>query len=163
MNIPINSYIICILIAGIFYIPGPKKNSINQETSIELGRQIYMEGVSKGNSKIMASVMNRTMPGNLYACSNCHGECGKAQLQQGMDIPDITREAYIIRYFPNDSKTSIGSKVNYSLKKFITNGINHSGEKVNSMMPKYNMSLEDIEHLLSFLEVLGTDEKCVKK
>lgn len=163
MNIPINSYITIIALFGILIIPFQNDTTNSDPGSIELGRQIYQGGIGENNSKITATLLGREMSATVFPCSNCHGECGEAQLQQGMDIPAISRKEYIKRNFGSSNPEIIGKKVNYSLKRFITQGINHSGVKVKSMMPTYNMSLDDINHLLSYLEILGSEEKCVKK
>ena len=161
MNIPISSHIIFFILISFFLIIVETHRYSNTSDSIELGKQIYTTGIGENNAEIMAYTFGREMPAKLFACSKCHGECGKAKLQQGMDIPDIRRVSYLNRNFNNNEKENIDEIVNSKIKRFILSGINHTGDKVNSMMPTYNMSLKDMDHLLAYLAILGTEENCI--
>ncbi len=131
--------------------------------SIEIGKKIYTTGIGEGDYKIMAVVSGRDIPGSMMACINCHGNCGKGMALQGVIIPDIRREYYIERYMKGQSNIQSEKTINSKLKKAISLGIKNDGENIHNMMPRYKMSIEDMNHLLAYLAVLGKDENCSKE
>lgn len=131
--------------------------------SIELGRQIYTTGIGEGHQKIIAQVSGRNMPGAMMACANCHGACGTETVLQGVGIPDIRKSEYIRRHMSDSQDQEVLKNADQKLKKAIALGIRHDGEEMHRLMPRYQMSLSDMNHLLEFLSHLGREDSCNNK
>ncbi|MDF1695927.1 MAG: c-type cytochrome [Saprospiraceae bacterium] len=163
MSIP-NTTILIILTFSLYLPSKFETNSISyQNESILKGEKIYMEGIGSTELKIEAVSMGRSIPASIVTCASCHGQCGKGGEAQGMIVPDIRRASYLMRYSMGTNKILSEKEMNKKIKRLITLGINHDGKKVKSMMPKYTMSLKDMDYLLAYLEVLGNDEKCANE
>jgi hypothetical protein len=134
-----------------------------KKDSIDIGKKIYSTGVGISDQKIMALSLGKKMPATIFACSTCHGDCGAGQKLQGLDVPDIRRKGYMKRYSLDSNSPNLEKEINFKIKRFISFGINHSDEKVSSMMPKYQMSNVDMDHLLAYLAVLGSEQNCINK
>lgn len=136
---------------------------IQNDNSIEIGKNIYSTGIGESDQKVMAIVSGNEMPASMMACANCHGKCGEGITLQGVDIPDIRRNNHIQRYQIDQSAENVDKFVNSKLKRTISMGVNHEGDNMHNMMPRYKMSLSDMNHLLAYLAVLGEDENCTEK
>lgn len=161
MNI-IPTYYLLLLLPFFYLLTNHSEGStfVNNEDSIEIGKKIYSTGLGTTDQKIIAISMGQKMPASIFACAKCHGKCGSGQLLQGIDVPDIRRDAYIKRHLLDSKSPNLDKEIKSKLRRLITLGINHSDVKVNSMMPKYNMSNTDMDHLLAFLAVLGSEQNC---
>ncbi len=143
----------------------PKEASLSylNEPSIEIGKKIYTSGIGEGDQKIIAAVSGRDLPGSMMACVNCHGNCGKGVTLQGVEIPNISRAEYIESTLKDGvSFDSVKKDFHKKIKKVVSMGIKSDGGKIHNLMPRYKMSIKDMNHLLAYLEVLGEDEKCSK-
>jgi len=162
MNIPmyIPTCLMAFLVLSFTWI---EENSvIENDPSIEIGKKIYTSGIGNDDQQILAVVSGRDMPGTMMACVNCHGNCGKGVSLQGVAVPDIRRAQYVERHLMDVPKYELPKKINANLKKAISLGIKHNKEKMHNLMPKYKMSIDDMNHLLAYLAVLGENEKCSK-
>jgi len=148
-----------IILAMMGYSGTPEPNRM-VKSDPKIGKRIYTTGIGSSEQKIVATVSGMDMEGSMMACVNCHGECGKGKNMQGVTIPDLKSAAFISRYYDQDNVTE--KKLQKLLKKAITMGINPNGDQLHAMMPRYNMSITDMEHLLAYLSILGDEDNCAE-
>ena len=144
----------------ILFVSSLDMNKSSDPISIEKGKNIYTTGIGESEQKIMAVVSGNEIPASIMACANCHGHCGKGQTLQGIDIPDIRKKDHILRYGIDQPIERLDNYLNSKLKRAISMGLNHEGGNMHNMMPRYVMSLSDMDNLLAYLSVLGEDESC---
>ena len=124
------------------------------------GKQIYLQGASLSGKEILAYVGDSSMevPGNVMACANCHGITGQGKVEGGINPSNVTWEAltkpYGVTHVNGRKHPAYTSR---ALELAITRGVDPSGNKLLSTMPRYQMSKEDLDDLVVYLKRLGTD------
>jgi ABC-type branched-subunit amino acid transport system substrate-binding protein len=126
---------------------------------LERGRRIYQEGVSPSGSPIVA-VMGEgdvEVAAASLPCAGCHGRDGKGRPEGGVRPSDLTWSAlskpYGVthpggrRHPPYDARL---------LKRAISLGLDPAGNPLDATMPRFRMSLQDMEDLVAYLQELGT-------
>lgn len=119
------------------------------------GREIFYNGLSSTGTPIKALVgaHGNALPGNLFACANCHGEDGRGQREGGIRSANITRTS-----LGNAAVAGARSRPSYTrttLERAIVMGRDAAGNRLDYAMPRYRMSGRDIRDLLSYLDRLG--------
>jgi Periplasmic binding protein/Cytochrome c len=122
------------------------------------GSQIYMRGTSPSNKEIIALLDNgRTpAPAALMTCANCHGVDGRGKPEGGVVPPDITWDSLTKPYgvFQPNGR-SHAPYTESTLKRAFTMGIDPSGNKLDAVMPRFQLSYEDAVSLVAFMKKLG--------
>jgi len=126
---------------------------------LERGRRIYQEGVSPAGSPIVA-VMSEggvEVPASAVPCAGCHGRDGKGRPEGGVAPSDLTWTALTRPY----GVTHPGGRKHppYDvklLKRAISLGVDPAGHPLHVAMPRFRMSLQDMEDLVAYLQQLGT-------
>jgi mono/diheme cytochrome c family protein len=130
-----------------------------QKDRIERGRRIYVYGASPGGGEITAvmSAEGVEVPASVVPCRGCHGLDGEGRSEGGIYPTDIT--------WANLTKpsgiTHPGGRKHppydvRRLKRAISLGIDPAGNKLHVGMPRFRMSLEDMEDLAAYIQQLGT-------
>ncbi len=115
------------------------------------GKDIYLSGKSPSGGKIIARIDGEgtSVAGAILPCGGCHGSDGLGRPEGGINPPDITWDALTVsRRPPYDDAT---------LKRAITLGIDPTGNPIGNVMPRYQMSIADMNNLLAYLHVLGKE------
>jgi len=120
------------------------------------GEMLYYTGASRRGTKMVPSEGG---PMWLYmhggSCVNCHGEDGR-----GGEVMMCTEEAPDIRYsvltsgMVHDGEKEEPYTSDEQIKRAITQGINQEGEELDPCMPRWNMTQEDLNDLISYLKEL---------
>ncbi|MDI3326192.1 cytochrome c [Pontibacterium granulatum] len=124
------------------------------------GERIYYTGKSQTGSVI--TYQSGTMHAQMHrtSCASCHGNDRKGQRlypRFWIVAPPLTRLALF-----QDHDDGHGDHQSYdkeSLKRAIRQGIDPSGEQLNSAMPRWQMSEEDMDDLVNFLMTEINDRK----
>jgi ABC-type branched-subunit amino acid transport system substrate-binding protein len=124
------------------------------------GKQIYLLGTSKSGKDILAYVGEPALelPGSTMPCANCHGTNGQGKPEGGIDPSNITWETLTKPY--GVTHTSGRKHPAYTMRALelaITRGLDPAGNKLLSVMPRYQMTKEDLDDLLVYLKRLGAD------
>jgi ABC-type branched-subunit amino acid transport system substrate-binding protein len=131
----------------------------NHREQIERGRKIYLEGTSPSGGEITAVMSDASVevPASAVPCAGCHGRDGKGRPEGGVAPSDLTWTAltkpYGVthpsgrRHPPYDVKL---------LKRAITLGLDPAGNPLHVAMPRFRMSLQDMDDLVAYLQQLGT-------
>jgi Cytochrome c len=92
-------------------------------------------------------------------CANCHGADGRGRSEGGVTSPDITHAALTTPYSVTaPSGRQHGPYTDARLKRAIAMGIDSSGHHLLPIMPRYRLSIDDMNALLAYLNVVGEPE-----
>lgn len=122
------------------------------------GKEVYEKGASPSGGKVIPFVNGMEMPPGLITCSGCHGKDGKGG-EGALIPPDIRWETLTNAIeLPLASGRVRSSYNGRSIKKAIAMGIDASGNKLHSAMPKYQMPMKDMTDLIAYLKVIEKTE-----
>ncbi|MDH7448115.1 cytochrome c/ABC transporter substrate-binding protein [Aquimarina sp. 2201CG14-23] len=124
------------------------------------GKDIYTKGIGVSDIKIMAEMSGVQVPATIMPCINCHKADGTGNPEGGIIPSNITWNELTKNYGGKrlDSKKR-PPYTEKSLRKVITTGMDSGNNQLNTAMPKYNMSREDIDNLIEYIKILGTDKE----
>lgn len=148
------------VLAGLLCFRDTLPSHAMQLTEVEKrGRQIYLETVSPSSAEIKAFLTNQSFeaPGSAVACVNCHGQDGRGLDEGGVASSNITWEeltkSYGIRRAKGREHPAYDEK---SVAVAISEGIDPAGNKLDPVMPRYQMSPRDMQDLVGFIKRLGS-------
>jgi len=124
------------------------------------GKQIYLQATSRSGKDILAYVGDESLevPGSALACANCHGFDGQGKPEGGVSPSNITWEALTKPY--GATRADGRRHPTYTergLELAITRGLDPAGNRLLNVMPRYQMSQEDLADLIFYLKRLGKD------
>lgn len=132
---------------------------------IEAGRLIYNEGKTASGQVISAQRAGISLSGKDAACVSCHRPSGMGSVEGNQQIPPITANALFMeqgRVISNmDLRT--GKRFNpthppytsATLSAAIANGINANGQEMTSLMPRFQLSDDEMHQLTAYLKSLS--------
>jgi ABC-type branched-subunit amino acid transport system substrate-binding protein len=124
------------------------------------GKQIYVQGTSPTGKEILAYIGDSALevPGSSMACGNCHGLDGRGKPEGSVEPSNVTWEGLTKPYDvvrPNGRKHPAYTE--RALELAITRGLDPAGNKLPNVMPRYQMSREDMDDLVFYMKRLGKD------
>lgn len=141
-------------------LSGPGSLQADPLSDLEIrGQQIYRKGTAPGSqiSAYYGPIQNE-ITARLLPCVNCHGIYGKGKPEGGIEPPNITWGELTKPYGHKHSDGRAHPPFDQiNLATAITEGVDPEGNKLESAMPRYRMSPQDLEALIAYLKVLGTD------
>lgn len=124
------------------------------------GKQIYARGVGRSNQPITATIAEprNQIPATVVPCLNCHGEDGRGKSESGITASNIRWEALTKPYtlVRSDGRTS-PPYTERTVVRAITMGLDPAGNRLNTVMPRYRLSLDDAADLIAYLKQIGAD------
>jgi ABC-type branched-subunit amino acid transport system substrate-binding protein/cytochrome c553 len=123
------------------------------------GRHIYTEGKSQSNRVITASLRRgeAPAPAAILPCASCHGSDGRgADAYSGVAPLNITWHALAAVGEHAHGKRRHAPFDEVSLARSIVEGVDPDGNALDSSMPRYTMSDEDMADLLAYLKVIDS-------
>ncbi|PHS03600.1 MAG: hypothetical protein COA88_15535 [Kordia sp.] len=152
-------YTYLLLILFVFVAANKPTNVYSKLTDRQkAGKKVYTKGIGTTNIKITANMSGVNVPATIMTCVNCHNAKGTGNPEGGITPSNITWESLTKSY---GGKRQDGKNrpayTEKTLRKVITTGIDPAGNQLHSVMPKYNMSREDIDNLIAYLKVIGED------
>lgn len=121
----------------------------------ERGRQIYLTGASSAGTAITASTGAEPFAASIVPCASCHGEDGRGRAEGGVRPADITADA-LSRSLTLNGRTR-PPYTPTSLKRALTLGYDSGRNVLHAVMPRYQMTQEDIASLVAYMEILGNE------
>ena len=124
------------------------------------GKQIYVRGNSPSGREILAYLGDASleMSGSVMACANCHALNGEGKPEAGVTPSNLTWEALTKPYgVTRPDGRRHPPYTERALELAITRGLDPAGNKLLNVMPRYQMSREDMADLIAYLKRLGTD------
>ena len=124
------------------------------------GERIYFTGTSRTGPPITATMpgMHRMGAGSM-ACVNCHGEDGRGgrvtMMMTTVEVPDIRYSSLIGGEHQDEhAEEEHPPYTDETIKRAITQGVDPAGEPLSWVMPRWDMSDEQLTDLLDFLKTL---------
>jgi ABC-type branched-subunit amino acid transport system substrate-binding protein len=131
----------------------------DSKPQVERGRQIYLEGTSPSGAEITAVMSDAgvEVPASTVPCRGCHGRDGKGNPEGGISPSDLTwtslTRPYGVTHPGGRKHPPYDAKL---LKRAIALGVDPAGNPLHVAMPRFRMSLRDMEDLIAYLQQLGT-------
>lgn len=151
-----------IVAAVVSNVPHPATAQTSLSARESRGKQIYLRGTSPSGKEILAYVGESAMeaPASNFPCANCHGLDGQGKPEGGITPSNISWEAltkvYGVKHLNGRQHPAYTSR---GLELAITRGIDPAGNKLQTVMPRYVISREDLADLVVYLERLGKYEE----
>ncbi|HEX9181404.1 MAG TPA: ABC transporter substrate-binding protein [Burkholderiales bacterium] len=126
----------------------------------QAGRTIFREGISPSGKPLQAQVgpQSTLMEGKSVPCANCHGSDGLGRPEGGVRPPAITWRELIKRYgHRHENGRQHGPFDEKTFAEALTFGTDPAGNKLDSSMPRYIMSHQDMGDLVAYLKKIATD------
>jgi ABC-type branched-subunit amino acid transport system substrate-binding protein len=145
------------------FVCGAGVNVAAQETLApqeSRGKQIYVQGTSPSGGEILAYIGESSLevPGSVMACANCHGLDGKGKPEGGVVPSNLTWEVLTKPYgLTHEDGRRHPPYTERALELAITRGTDPAGNKLLGVMPRYQMSREDLADLAAYIKRLGKD------
>ncbi len=157
-NVILISYTLLLILS-----PNPKGNEyidkIEEPSPEERGKLIFQKGESYGKIPVTALMSNIEIPATVLPCASCHGMDGKGKPEGGVTPSNITWASLTTNY---SGKRSNGrthpAYTKQTIKRAISMGMDPAGNPLNNTMPKYKMSHQDLNDLLAYLKILGSEK-----
>ena len=127
------------------------------ETQVR-GKQIYLRGESPRGTPIVARMGAEgvEVPATIVPCASCHGYDGRGRAEGGVRPSNLQWDVLTKPYaVPGERRHPAYTRS--SLKRAITMGTDPAGNVLQPAMPRYRMSIADMEDLLAYLQKLQDD------
>jgi hypothetical protein len=124
------------------------------------GKQIYLQGTSASGKEILAYLGESSLevPGSAMPCANCHGLNGQGKPEGGVDPSNLTWEALTKPYgLTHPDGRRHPPYTERGLELAITRGTDPAGNKLLNVMPRYQMTSQDMADLIAYLKRVGKD------
>jgi len=121
------------------------------------GRAIYLRGETQGKP-LTAVVGDLEVPGSTINCAGCHGRRGEGKAEGGVVAGNLTWSNLTKSYghtHPNGRKH--GPFTESSLTTAVVRGVDPSGNELAVAMPRYRISIEDMNDLVAYIKRLEFD------
>lgn len=97
-----------------------------------------------------------TIAGSILPCANCHGHDGRGKPEGGVVPSDITWDALTKPYgVTHASGRTHPPYTGHLIKRAITMGIDPAGNSLETAMPRFQLSNDDMADLTAYLKRLG--------
>ncbi|WP_460000362.1 c-type cytochrome [Paradesulfitobacterium aromaticivorans] len=133
---------------------GPYNRAPSKTEFKSNGERIYFTGQDNSGTYIRANSIGMPMSSMTSGCYGCHGPNGKGGtipfMMGTIDVPDI-------RYKTLSGKDPDMEHPPYTeetLKRAITQGVDPGAHPLDPPMPKWQMSTQDLNDLISYLKFL---------
>jgi len=136
------------------------------QSSLELGKRIYREGITASGEPLSAVVQSDVpLPGTLIACGDCHQRSGLGSSEGSTLTPGVTgallfqprtiqrKQMYASRMEGPGTRPAYTDE---SLVRAIRQGMDPAGRTLDDLMPRYALSDEDMGHLTDYLKSLSS-------
>lgn len=122
------------------------------------GKDIYLYGTGSNGAPIEATEGegNVNVPATVLRCVNCHGADGRGKPEGGLSPSNIRWTELSKPYSITTSSGRERPPYNESLLvRAITMGIDSGGNRLNTAMPKYQLTREQADDLVAYLKALN--------
>ena len=122
------------------------------------GERIYFTGESETGPQITSQMqgMHRMQAGRM-ACADCHGSDGRGgtvrMMMSSFDAPDI-RYSTLIEGEHEDAHGEHPPYMDEDIKRAVTEGIDPAGEELDWIMPRWEMTDEQLNDLIAYMKTL---------
>ena len=151
---------IVVAAVGLTMVLGPALVEAEPNTAQSWGKQIYLQGTSPTGGEITANVGTEgvSLPASAVPCASCHGTDGIGRPEGGVQPPDIrwSELTKVYGHVHENGRKHPAFDEN-SLARVLRTGLDPASNRLDSSMPLYAMSVEDMDSLVAYLRYLETD------
>jgi ABC-type branched-subunit amino acid transport system substrate-binding protein len=121
------------------------------------GKNLYLKGESTAQRPVTALLGEDDVEiaASVVPCASCHARDGRGRPEGGLRPPNIQWDV-LMRPATTDDRNR-AAYTRSLLKRALTMGIDSSSKPLEKSMPRYRMTIEDMDDLLAYLEKLGSD------
>ena len=120
------------------------------------GERIYFTATSSSGEAVTPEGF--TMMMHRIACVDCHGPEGKGgmvyMMMQSFDVPNITWPELTGQEHEEGGHEDHPPYTEETLKRAITRGLDPAGQPLDEFMPKWQISTQDLNDLVSYIKTL---------
>lgn len=121
------------------------------------GRAIYLRGETSGKP-LTAMVGDLEVPGSTINCAGCHGRRGEGKTEGGVVAGNLTWSNLTKSYgHTHANGRKHGAFTESSFTTAVVRGVDPSGNELVVAMPRYRMSIEDMNDLIAYIKRLEFD------
>ncbi|MCF6252091.1 MAG: c-type cytochrome [Methylococcaceae bacterium] len=131
-------------------------------------QKIYREGILPSGEILIASTQKDVqLEGEYAACASCHRRSGMGTSEGQLIIPPITRdrlfEAKVLGRKDRFMFVSKGAQTRPAynevrLERAIRQGVDPAGREFSQLMPRYDLSTENMQALIAYVKTLNSDQ-----
>src|SRR5215510_3653139 len=122
------------------------------------GRAIYLRGEVSGKKPLTAMVGDLEVPASTINCAGCHGRRGEGKTEGGVAAGNLTWSNLTKTYgHTHPSGRKHGPFNESSFTTAVVRGVDPSGNNLAVAMPRYRMSIEEMNDLIAYIKRLEFD------
>jgi ABC-type branched-subunit amino acid transport system substrate-binding protein len=122
------------------------------------GRALYLRGESAGKKPLTAMVGDLEVPAATMNCAGCHGRRGEGKTEGGVSAGNLTWSNLTKSYgHTHSSGRKHGAFTESSLTTAVVRGVDPAGNELAVAMPRYRISIEDMNDLIAYIKRLEFD------
>ena len=122
------------------------------------GRALYLRGESSSKREIVAIVGDLDVPASTVTCAGCHGRRGEGKTEGGVTAGNLSWSNLIKPYGHTHSNgRKHGPFTESSFTTAVVRGVDPAGNEFVVAMPRYRMSIEDMNDLIAYVKRLEFD------
>lgn len=122
------------------------------------GRAIYLRGEPTSKKPLTAMVGDLEVPASTINCAGCHGRRGEGKTEGGVTAGNLTWTNLTKSYghtHPNGRKHGAFNESSFTTA--VVRGVDPAGNELAVAMPRYRMSIEDMNDLIAYIKRLEFD------
>jgi ABC-type branched-subunit amino acid transport system substrate-binding protein len=122
------------------------------------GRALYLRGESAGKKPLTAMVGDLEVPASTMNCAGCHGRRGEGKTEGGVSAGNLTWSNLTKSYgHTHPSGRKHGAFTESSFTTTVVRGVDPAGNELAVAMPRYRISIEDMNDLIAYIKRLEFD------
>jgi cytochrome c553 len=123
------------------------------------GKQLYLTGESAGKRPVTALLGDDDVevPATVVPCASCHARDGRGRKEGGLVPPNLQWD--VLTHALTSVQRTRAAYTRSQVKRAVTLGLGVDGKPLQKTMPRYRMTIGDIEDLLAYLERLANDRE----
>jgi ABC-type branched-subunit amino acid transport system substrate-binding protein len=122
------------------------------------GRAIYFRGETASKREVTAMIGDVDVPASTVNCAGCHGRRGEGKTEGGVTAGNLTWNNLIKPYghtHPNGRKHGPFTESSFAMA--VVRGVDPSGNNLVVAMPRYRLSIEEMNDLIAYIKRLEFD------
>lgn len=122
------------------------------------GRAIFLRGEVPGKTPLTAMVGDLEVPAATINCAGCHGRRGEGKTEAGVAAGNLTWSNLTKSYgHTHPTGRKHGAFNESSFTTAVVRGVDPSGNELGVAMPRYRLSIEDMNDLIAYIKRLEFD------
>lgn len=122
------------------------------------GRALYLRGETSDKRALTAMVGDLEVPASTINCAGCHGRRGEGKTEGGVAAGNLTWSNLTKPYghtHPNGRKHGPFNESSFTTA--VVRGVDASGNNLAVAMPRYRMSIDEMNDLIAYIKRLEFD------